>query len=58
MTEVISFVWNQLLITPATNLIVVLDRLFFGSYGLAIIVFTLLLRAATMPLTMRQIQSS
>lgn len=58
MTEVISFVWNQILITPSTNLIVVLDRLFFGSYGLAIIVFTLLLRAATMPLTMRQIQSS
>lgn len=58
MTEVISFVWNQLLITPSTNLIVVLDRLFFGSYGLAIIVFTLLLRAVTLPLTMRQIQSS
>jgi len=56
--EVISFVWNQILITPSTNLIVVLDRLFFGSYGLAIIAFTLLLRAVTLPLTMKQIQSS
>ncbi|GEM_PF-403447 len=58
MLEVISFVWNQILITPSTNLIVVLDRLLFGSYGLAIIVFTLLLRLVTLPLTMRQIQSS
>ncbi|HEY7295061.1 MAG TPA: YidC/Oxa1 family membrane protein insertase [Dehalococcoidia bacterium] len=58
MIQAISFLWNQILITPSTNLIVVLDRLFFGSYGLAIIVFTLLLRGLTLPLTLRQIQSS
>jgi len=58
LIQVISFIWNQVLIGPATNFIVVLDRLLFGSYGLAIIVFTILLRLATLPLTLRQMQSS
>lgn len=56
--ELIGFVWNQILIGPATNFIIVLDRLLFGSYGLAIIVFTVLLRLATLPLTLRQMNSS
>jgi len=54
----IGFIWNQVLLGPATNFIVVLDRLLFGSYGLAIIVFTLILRAVTLPLMLRQMQSS
>ncbi len=56
--QLIGFVWNQILIGPATNFIIVLDRLLFGSYGLAIIVFTILLRLATLPLTLRQMNSS
>ncbi|MHB8574602.1 MAG: YidC/Oxa1 family membrane protein insertase [Dehalococcoidia bacterium] len=58
MGVLIGFIWNQVLLGPATNFIVVLDRLLFGSYGLAIIVFTLVLRGLTMPLTLRQMQSS
>jgi YidC/Oxa1 family membrane protein insertase len=55
---VILFIWNQILLGPSTNFIVALDRVFFGSYGLAIIVFTLLLRGVTLPLTLKQMQSS
>jgi YidC/Oxa1 family membrane protein insertase len=58
LAELISFIWNQVLLGPATNFIVVLDRLLFGSYGLAIIVFTIVLRLATLPLTLRQMRSS
>src|SRR5579875_373213 len=58
MGVLIGFVWNQVLINPFTNLTVALARALFGSYGLAIIVFTLLLRLVTLPLTIRQIQSS
>jgi YidC/Oxa1 family membrane protein insertase len=58
LTNVIGFIWNQILIAPATNFIVMLDRILFGNFGLAIIVFTLVLRAATYPLTRRQIESS
>lgn len=56
--ELISFVWNQILIGPSTNFLVVLDRVLFGSFGLAIIVFTLFLRGVTLPLTLRQLNSS
>jgi YidC/Oxa1 family membrane protein insertase len=56
--ELILFVWNQILLGPATNFIIVLDRLLFGSYGLAIIVFTIVLRLVTLPLTLRQMNSS
>src|SRR2546423_1725842 len=37
---------------------VLLDRVFFGSFGLAIIAFTLILKAATMPLTLKQMHAS
>jgi YidC/Oxa1 family membrane protein insertase len=56
--ELISFVWNQILISPAINFMIVLSRLLFGSFGLAIIVFTLVLRLVTLPLTLRQLNSS
>src|SRR5579883_3094260 len=58
MGVLIGFVWNQILINPFTNLTVALARALFGSYGLAIIVFTLLLRVLFRSLTIRQIQSS
>lgn len=58
MTEIISFIWNQILLNPSINLIVAMDRVLFSSYGLALIVFTLALRGATLPLTLKQMQSS
>ncbi len=46
------------LVDPMTNFLVLLTRLLFGSYGLAIIAFTLIMRAVTWPLTANQIRSS
>lgn len=46
------------LVDPMTNFLVLLTRLLFGSYGLAIIAFTLIMRIITWPLTASQIRSS
>ncbi len=49
--------FNLLLINPLINALIVLDKIVFGEFGLAIILFTILLRLATLPFTVRQIQS-
>jgi YidC/Oxa1 family membrane protein insertase len=54
----LSFLWNQVLIDPMTNALVVLSNVFFGSFGVAIIVFTIIMRGVTFPLTLRQLRSS
>jgi len=50
--------WDVLFINPLINALVVLDIALFGQLGLAILVFTLLLRLATIPFTIRQLQST
>ena len=50
--------WNTLFITPLVNALLLLTNLLAGQFGLAIIVFTVLLRLATLPFTMRQLQST
>jgi YidC/Oxa1 family membrane protein insertase len=54
----LGFIWNQVLIDPMTNALIVLSNVFFGSFGVAIIVFTVLMRGITFPLTLRQLRSS
>lgn len=54
----ISFLWDNLLIDPMVNALVGLDRTLFSNFGLAIIAFTVIIRAATFPLTMRQLRST
>jgi YidC/Oxa1 family membrane protein insertase len=56
--EIIGWFWNNGLVIPMTNLLVLLSRVAFGSYGLAIIIFTLLMRGITWPLTRQQIRAS
>jgi len=46
------------LIDPLLNLLVFINILTFGNFGLAIIVFTILLRLATIPFTIRQLEST
>jgi len=41
-----------------TNALIVLSSVFFGSFGLAIIVFTFIMRGITFPMTMRQLKST
>ncbi len=50
--------WDMLLVDPMSNFLVLLTQLLFGSYGLAIIAFTLIMRVVTWPLTANQIKSS
>jgi YidC/Oxa1 family membrane protein insertase len=46
------------LLTPMINFLVVLNNVFFGSFGLAIIAFTIIIRLVTFPLTMRQLHQT
>lgn len=54
----IGQVFDLLLQNPMVNILVVLTVLLFGSFGLAIIAFTILVRLVTFPLTLRQLQQT
>ena len=51
-------IWDVAFLNPLSNALIILNNVLFGNFGLAIIVFTLLMRLATMPLTLRQIHST
>ena len=46
------------LLDPMINLLVVLNNALWGSFGLAVIAFTILVRFVTFPLTLRQLQQT
>lgn len=50
--------WNVLFINPLINALVLLDIFVLGQFGLAILLFTMLLRLATIPFTLRQLEST
>ncbi len=50
--------WNNGFINPLINGLILLNIVVFGQFGLAIILFTLLLRLVTLPFTIRQLQST
>jgi len=52
------FLWDLLFVNPITNALVILNNIFLSNFGVAIIIFTILMRLLTMPLTLRQIRSS
>ena len=52
--ELVGDIWNGFIIRPMVNSLVILYQLFFGSFGLSIIVFTILVRAGMFPLTLKQ----
>ena len=56
--EIFGFIWNDLLVDPMTNALVVLSNVFFDNFGLGIIFFTIFIRAVTYPLTLRQLRST
>jgi YidC/Oxa1 family membrane protein insertase len=49
--------WNTLIQQPMTNMLVVMYST-FGDFGITIIIFTVLVRVVTLPLTLRQVRSS
>jgi YidC/Oxa1 family membrane protein insertase len=54
----ITGLWNTILLEPMLNLLVLMSKYFMGSFGLAVIVLTIIIRLLIFPLTMRQLQSS
>lgn len=55
LLELINWLWTNGLVIPMTNFLVLLSRVSFGNYGVAIILFTLLMRGVTWPLTRQQL---
>ena len=54
--EFIVILWNEVIIRPMLNTLVVLYVISFNQMGIAIILLTVLVRAITMPLTLKQIR--
>ncbi|MGE0135319.1 MAG: YidC/Oxa1 family membrane protein insertase [Dehalococcoidia bacterium] len=53
----IGAAWDTLLVTPLVNLLIALSAIAFGSFGLAILLLTLIIRAVTFPLTLRTLKA-
>jgi YidC/Oxa1 family membrane protein insertase len=58
VTALLSTIFTIVLLNPLINLLVFLSAILGGSFGLAIIAFTILVRAATFPLTLRQLRTT
>ncbi len=54
----IGYVWQTFLETPLINVMVALTGVCFSSYGLAILVFTVISRALLFPFTLRMLHST
>lgn len=54
----IGLIWQVLLENPLINFLIALSRLFFDSYGMAILVFTVVSKIVTFPLTLKTLRSS
>lgn len=54
----LTFVWNFLIINPMVNTLLWIYNLLFQEFGLAIIVFTIIVRLITYPLTAKQMKST
>ena len=54
----IGDLFTLVLLDPMINFLVLLNNIFFGSFGLALIAFTFIIRLVTFPLTRRQLHQS
>jgi len=50
--------FTMILLDPMINFLVILNNVLFGSFGLAILAFTILIRAVTFPLMLRQMHQT
>ena len=55
--EILGDAWNGVIIRPMINSLVLLYAIFFSNFGIAIILFTVIIRVAMVPLTIRQSRS-
>ena len=56
--EVIGSLWDEALIRPMVNSLVLLYAILFDNFGLSILVFTGIIRLVTLPLTLRQMRQT
>ena len=54
----VDFLWNDLLVNPLTNALIILSNVLFDNFGLALIAFTIIIRVATYPLTRKQLRAT
>jgi len=54
----IGDVWDLIILSPLINVLIVLSHYLFNSFGLTIIVLTIVIRAAMYPLTRRQLRAT
>ena len=54
----IDFIWNDILLNPIMNGLIVIANALDDNFGLAIIAFTVIVRAVTYPLTLRQLRAT
>ncbi len=48
--------WNTFILSPMVNVLIWIYNIIFNNFGLAIIVFTILIRLITYPLTAQQVK--
>ena len=58
LLQLVGWLFTNGLVIPMTNFLVLLSRASFGSFGIAIIIFTLIMRGLTWPLTRQQLRAS
>ena len=56
--DILDFIWNDILIGPIMNGLIVIAHAIGDNYGVAIILFTLIVRVLTYPLTLRQLRTT
>ncbi|MBA7702604.1 Membrane protein insertase YidC [subsurface metagenome] len=55
---IIGVIWNTIAMQPMINILIVLSSWLFGSFGLAIIVLTIVVRGLMYPLTIKQLRAT
>ena len=60
ITGVVSItgIWNTVLLQPMLSFLILMSKYLLGSFGIAILILTILIRLVMFPLTMKQLQSS
>lgn len=54
--EVIGLIWNTAILQPMINGLIVLYKIFGDNFGISILIFTVVIRVVTIPMTLRQIR--
>ena len=58
MPAEITLVWNLVILQPMLNFLILLYKVTFSNFGVAILVFTLVIRILMLPLTLKQLHAS